>query len=108
MSESVTLPRALRDFVDTAEWTFAKTMPEWPHEYIVRERVDKDHFVQMVRHIRQAAFFVLPVKLAGGRRRTSPSGTHLLYCSQQRKPIPFRTTFQPYSSIVLEETMRYA
>ena len=37
--ESVTLPRALRDFVDTAEWTFAKTMPEWPHEYIVRERV---------------------------------------------------------------------
>ena len=50
--ESVTLPRALRDFVDTAEWTFAKTMPEWPHEYIVRGRVDEDIFVRLVNHIR--------------------------------------------------------
>jgi len=50
--ESVTLPRALRDYVDTTKWTFAKTMPEWPHEYIVRERVDEDLFVQLVQHIR--------------------------------------------------------
>ena len=41
MSEAVTLPRALRDFVDAVEWTFAKTMPEWPHEYTVRDRVDE-------------------------------------------------------------------
>ena len=27
-------------------------MPEWPHEYIVRERVDERFFEQMVRHIR--------------------------------------------------------
>ena len=52
MSEAVTLPRALRDFVDTAEWTFAKTMQEWPHEYIVRERVDEELFVRLVSHIR--------------------------------------------------------
>ena len=52
MSESVKLPKALRDFVDTAQWTFAKTMPEWPHEHIVRERVDEEIFVRMVRHIR--------------------------------------------------------
>ena len=52
MSEAVTLPRELRDFIDTAEWTFAKTMPEWHHEYIVRERVDENHFVRLVRHIR--------------------------------------------------------
>ena len=52
MSEAVTLPGALRDFVDTAEWTFAKTMPEWPHEYIVRERVDENLFLRLVRHIR--------------------------------------------------------
>ena len=56
MSEAVTLPRALRDFVDTAKWTFAKTMPEWPHEYIVRERVDRVLFEALVRHIRQHGF----------------------------------------------------
>jgi hypothetical protein len=56
MSEAVTLPRALRDFVDTAEWTFAKTMPEWPHEYLVRDRVDKSLFEALVRHIRAHGF----------------------------------------------------
>jgi hypothetical protein len=52
MNEAVTLPRGLRDFVDTAEWTFAKTMPEWPHEYLVRDRVDRVLFEALVRHIR--------------------------------------------------------
>ena len=56
MSEAVTLPRALRDFVDTAEWTFAKTMPEWPHEYIVRDRVDERLFEELVCHIRTHGF----------------------------------------------------
>ena len=42
----------LRDFVNRETWTYAKTMPEWPHEYIVRERVDEDLFVQLVKHIR--------------------------------------------------------
>ena len=46
------LPKDLRDFVDSETWTYAKTMPEWPHEYIVRERVDEDLFVQLVEHIR--------------------------------------------------------
>jgi len=54
--ETVTLPRVLREFVDTAEWTFAKTMPEWPHEYIVRERVDRVLFYALVHHIRQHGF----------------------------------------------------
>jgi len=27
-------------------------MPQWPHEYIVRERVDESLFEQLVRHIR--------------------------------------------------------
>ena len=35
------------------QWkTFAKSMPEWPHEYIVRERVDEGHFVRLVWYIR--------------------------------------------------------
>jgi hypothetical protein len=48
----VALPEALRKFVDSVQWTFAKTMPEWPHEYIVRERVDEALFVQLMSHIR--------------------------------------------------------
>jgi hypothetical protein len=51
--EPVSLPPHLRTFVDEATWTFAKTMPEWPHEYIVRERVDERLFVDLVGHIRK-------------------------------------------------------
>ena len=52
MHSSVALPDALREFIDSSQWTFAKTMPEWPHDYIVRERVDENLFAQLVRHIR--------------------------------------------------------
>ncbi len=45
-------PDHLRAFVDRERWTFAKTMPEWPHEYIVRERVDERLFADLVHHIR--------------------------------------------------------
>ena len=45
-------PAHLRAFVDDARWTFAKTMPKWPHEYVVRQRVDEQLFVELVRHIR--------------------------------------------------------
>ena len=27
-------------------------MPQWPHEYLVRQRVDEDLFARLVRHIR--------------------------------------------------------
>ena len=43
----------LRAFVDETHWTFAKTMPEWPHEYIVRDRVDEQLLEQLVVHIRK-------------------------------------------------------
>jgi hypothetical protein len=48
----VSLPAELRTFVDEQRWTFAKTMPQWPHEYIVRDRVDERRFEDLVRHIR--------------------------------------------------------
>ena len=55
------LPDDLHDFVREVKWTFAKTMPEWPHEYIVREQVNENLFEQLVRHIRanghEAAFY---------------------------------------------------
>jgi len=50
--DTVTFPAKLRTFVDEQLWTFAKTMPEWPHEYIVRDRVDEGLFEDLIRHIR--------------------------------------------------------
>jgi len=49
-------PPELRDFVDREIWTYAKTMPTWPHEYIVRDRVDEDLFVQLGHHIRAEGY----------------------------------------------------
>lgn len=64
-SDAGSLPVALREFIDSAHWTFAKTMPEWPHEYIVRERVDEDLFVRLALHIRehgyQGRFYQKPI-----------------------------------------------
>jgi len=52
MTDRPDLPPDLQRFVDSSAWTYAKTMPEWPHEYIVRERVDEALFVALVEHIR--------------------------------------------------------
>jgi hypothetical protein len=45
-------PPDLRRFVDEEHWTYAKTMPDWPHEYLVRARVDDGLFARTVQHIR--------------------------------------------------------
>lgn len=42
----------LMGFISSVKWTYAKTMPEWPHEYIVRSKVDDKLFVDSVNHIR--------------------------------------------------------
>lgn len=53
MNDSSPLPQHLREFIAASKWTFAKTYaPRWPHEYLVRERVDGKLFEQLVRHIR--------------------------------------------------------
>ena len=56
MRDSISFPAALREFIECSEWTFAKTMPEWPHEYIVRDRVAPTLFEALVRHIRGHGF----------------------------------------------------
>jgi hypothetical protein len=48
----MSFPPQLEAFIEEQQWTFAKTMPEWPHEYIVRDRVDEGLFVRLVEHIR--------------------------------------------------------
>ena len=51
------LPDPLRHFVDSCQWTFAKTYADtWPHEYIVRKNVNEDLFVRLVGHIREHGY----------------------------------------------------
>jgi hypothetical protein len=46
-------PNDLKAFVTEQKWMFAKTYAlTWPHEYIVRDRVDEDLFIELVQHIR--------------------------------------------------------
>lgn len=64
--DNIPLPQELKEFVDKTPWTFAKTYAKtWPHEYIVRDRVDRDLFVQLVSHIRaqgyQGSFYSKPI-----------------------------------------------
>ena len=46
----------LSEFIHTVTWTYARTMPEWPHEYIVKKNVDAGLFVEVVRHIREYGY----------------------------------------------------
>ena len=52
----MSFPTELLAFVKEQKWVFAKTMPKWPHEYIVRERVDGKLFEQLVRYIRKHGY----------------------------------------------------
>ena len=49
-------PEALRRFVGSERWTYAKTMSDGPHEYLVRERVDEKLFERLVKHIRSHGY----------------------------------------------------
>lgn len=55
-NNSVPLPNVLQKFIDSVQWTFAKTMPEWPHEYIVRDNVEGNLFMLLVQHIRSQGY----------------------------------------------------
>ena len=46
-------PENLKIFIAESNWVFAKTYAKtWPHEYIVREKVDENLFLELVKHIR--------------------------------------------------------
>ena len=42
----------IKAFINSSKWTYAKTMPEWPHYYIVRSPDNEGMFVKTVEHIR--------------------------------------------------------
>lgn len=46
----------LHTFINSVKWTFAKTMQDWPHEYIVREKVNEILFCQLVLYIRNNGY----------------------------------------------------
>jgi hypothetical protein len=52
----VTFPPDLLNFVASAGWKYAKPMPRWPHEYILRDLVDRVLFDRLVRHIRDHGY----------------------------------------------------
>ena len=57
MSDSLPLSERLKAFVEDSPWTFAKTYAKtWPHEYIVRDRVDEGLFVNLVHHFRTLGY----------------------------------------------------
>ena len=46
-------PKDLKAFVTGQKWTFAKIYAlTWPHDYLVRDRVDEGLFIRLVQHIR--------------------------------------------------------
>ena len=47
------LPEKLRILINESNWVFAKTYANiWPHEYVVRNNVDENKFLEFVKHMR--------------------------------------------------------
>jgi len=45
------------DFIAHARWVFAKTMPQWPHWYSLREWNDDEDFMEFCRLIRSTSVY---------------------------------------------------
>jgi hypothetical protein len=56
MAANMTMDELL-SFVQESKWTFAKTMPQTPHEYTLRrDAKDEALFERVVMHIRQVGY----------------------------------------------------
>ena len=49
-----------RAFVAATLWTYAKTMPRWPHEYVMRRTDNAAEFDEAARYVHQAG---VPIRL---------------------------------------------
>jgi hypothetical protein len=56
MAINYSLPKELANFINTEEWTFAKTMPKWSHEYLVRQKVDASLFLKLAAFISENVY----------------------------------------------------
>jgi hypothetical protein len=43
----------IRSFIEKHNWIFAKTMPQWPHEYTLRKNANEEEFLWFVVFIRE-------------------------------------------------------
>jgi hypothetical protein len=50
------MPEELAIFISKEIWSYAKTMPKWPHEYLVRQKVDESLFLKLVAFIRDNGY----------------------------------------------------
>jgi hypothetical protein len=64
-----------RQFIETRQWVFAKTMPRWPHEYTVRRFEDPKN-EQAIFEFEQAVVFI---RARGERRKLAPTGRSSVY-----------------------------
>jgi hypothetical protein len=46
----------LRQFIARSRWIFARTMPQWPHEYTLRREADDNEFLWVVVYIREHGY----------------------------------------------------
>jgi hypothetical protein len=56
MNKGLPFNEEILKFISDVEWTYAKTYPKWPHEYIVRKKVDYNLFMKTVIHIRENGY----------------------------------------------------
>ena len=49
-------PDEIKSFINSSKWTYAKTMPEWTHYYIVRNPENEVMFVKTVEYIRMHGY----------------------------------------------------
>ena len=62
-----------RNFIETRHWCFAKTMPQWPHEYTVRKFEDPKEEQTL---FEQAVAFI---RTRGECRTFEPTGKSSVY-----------------------------
>jgi len=49
-------PSEVKQFIEKTKWTYAKTMPAWPHYYIVRDKVNETLFIKLAEYIRKFGY----------------------------------------------------
>lgn len=58
MDPPIPFPPELREVIDSVKWTYARTMPTWPHEYTLRKRVKNDLlFNKICIHIKHYGYY---------------------------------------------------
>src|SRR5262245_40293222 len=80
-------------WVESRSWVFAKTMPQWPHEYTSRPW---DPPIQVQRF----EWAVLHIKHYGTRRKFTPTGSRCIYLDRGLYRYWTMTAFPPITRIV--------